>query len=262
MIQALKSKKVSSKFQILVEVAAHQPTIRQKDIARKMDITPQAVSEYVKEMVEEGLIHTDGKKMYVVTREGVNFILTVGKEMQEYLDHINKIVTNISVWAAIAKEDLEEGDKVHLFMENGLLCALKGEVEGMAHANVVIPAKKGEDVGISNISGIIPLDVGKVLICPVPQVQDGGSRKVSPDALREAVKGGDLICAIGIEAYVALRRINVEPQVAYGVKEAAVEAAHRGISPLIVCVEDELPSLLRRLGEEGIGYEILDVKTS
>ncbi|MCW7076530.1 MAG: DUF7839 domain-containing protein [Candidatus Syntropharchaeales archaeon] len=260
MIQALKSKKVSSKFQILVEVAEHQPTIRQKDIAAKMDITPQAVSEYVKEMVEEGLIHTDGKKMYVVTREGVNFVLAVGKEMEEYLDHINNIVTNISVWAAVADEDLREGDQVSLFMEDGILHASKGEREGFAHATVVTSAKAGKDVGISDISGIISLEVGKVTICPIPQVQDGGSKCISSDALRKAVEGADIVCAIGIEAFVALSEIDVTSQINYGVKSVVVEAARRGISPVIVCVESELPSLLKRLGEDAIGYEFVDIK--
>jgi len=260
MIQALKSKKVSSKFQILVEVAEHQPTIRQKDIATKMDITPQAVSEYVKEMIDEGLIHTDGKKMYVITREGVNFVLSVGKEMKEYLDHISNIVTNISVWAAVAAENLAKEDPVHLFMEDGTLYASKGVVEGVATAKVVVSAKKGEDVGVSNINGIIPLETGKIIVCTVPLVQDGGSRSISNDKLRTAVGGSDLICAVGIEAHVALKQIGVEPHIVYGVREVIVEAAKRGISPVLVCVESEIPSLLKRLGEDAIEYEFVDVR--
>ncbi len=260
MIKALKSKKVSSKFQILVEVAEHQPTIRQKDIAQKMNITPQAVSEYVKEMIEEGLIHTDGKKMYVVTQAGINFVLAIGKEMKEYLDHINKIVTNISIWAAIAKVDIKEGDQVALFMEDGILYASKDYKEGMSHATAVTTVKAGDDVGISDILGIVPLKTKKVRICRVPQVQDGGSSRISPNALRKAADEADIVCAIGIEAFVALKKINVEPYITYGVKSVVVEAARRGISPVVVCVESEVPSLLERMNGDRIEYEFLEAE--
>lgn len=46
MIDLLHSKKESTKFQILVEITAHQPNVRQREIAEKVGITPQAVSEY------------------------------------------------------------------------------------------------------------------------------------------------------------------------------------------------------------------------
>lgn len=55
MIELLSSKSGITKFQILIEVAAHQPNVRQKEIAEKIGVTPQAVSEYIKELVAEGL---------------------------------------------------------------------------------------------------------------------------------------------------------------------------------------------------------------
>ena len=49
MAEVLRSKNLATKFQILLEVAANQPNIQQKDIAGKLNITPQAVSGYVKD---------------------------------------------------------------------------------------------------------------------------------------------------------------------------------------------------------------------
>ncbi len=54
----LRSKKESTRFQILVEIAAHQPDVRQKEIADKIGITPQGVSEYIRELVSEGLLYS------------------------------------------------------------------------------------------------------------------------------------------------------------------------------------------------------------
>ncbi len=54
MIKILQTKSGVTKFQVLIEIAAHQPNVRQKEIAAKIGITPQAVSEYIKELVNDG----------------------------------------------------------------------------------------------------------------------------------------------------------------------------------------------------------------
>ncbi|MGB2855833.1 MAG: winged helix-turn-helix transcriptional regulator, partial [Dehalococcoidia bacterium] len=48
MTQLLRSINLATKFQILVEVAANQPDIQQRDIAERLDLSPQAVSDYVR----------------------------------------------------------------------------------------------------------------------------------------------------------------------------------------------------------------------
>ena len=56
MSSVLQSKRESSRFQILVEIAAHQPNLRQKEVAESLGVTPQAISEYIKELVADGLV--------------------------------------------------------------------------------------------------------------------------------------------------------------------------------------------------------------
>ncbi len=45
MAEVLRNKNLLTKFQILVELAANQPNIQQRDIARRLNITPQAITE-------------------------------------------------------------------------------------------------------------------------------------------------------------------------------------------------------------------------
>jgi len=45
-----------------------------------------------------------------------------------------------------------------------------------------------------------------------------------------------------------------------GEKVAAIEAANSGLCPLIVCVDDETSGLIRRLEEENIEYELIDLR--
>jgi len=70
----LQSKRDATKFQILVEVASHQPNVRQSEIAHTLGITPQAVSEYLKELTNQGFVYSDGRVRYKATAKGVEWI--------------------------------------------------------------------------------------------------------------------------------------------------------------------------------------------
>ena len=70
MVDILRNKNLATRFQILVEIAANQPDVRQKYIARKLGITPQAVSDYIKQLLKDGLILAEGRLRYRVSIKG------------------------------------------------------------------------------------------------------------------------------------------------------------------------------------------------
>lgn len=57
----LRNKRDVSRFQILAEIAEHQPAVRQQEIAAMLGVTPQAISEYIRDLVDEGLIKALGR---------------------------------------------------------------------------------------------------------------------------------------------------------------------------------------------------------
>jgi len=254
--QILRNRNLATKFQILVEIAANQPNIQQRDVAKKLDVTPQAVSEHIRELVEEGLLASDGRSKYSVTRKGVDWVLKGLRELQSYCAFVREAVTNITVCAAVADSDLSQGQPVGLKMKDGLLFATDAVGEG-ARGITVTDAQKGQDVGITNIEGIVDLRPGKVTIVKVPGIRGRGSRGVST-RLKKELTGKGLVGTMGIEALTAVRRIGVAAQYVYGVAEAAIEAAHCGLPFLIVCTEEEFPSLLMRLEGEVLEYEVVD----
>jgi putative transcriptional regulator len=259
MANVLQSKRDSSRFQILVEIAAHQPNLRQKEVADKLGVTPQAVSEYIKELVSDGLVETDGRMRYRITKRGVEWLIESAAELKRYARVVmEEIISHVSVWAAIADEPLEEGAAVTLEMRDGLLYA--GHNPGVEAGGITIAsACQGEDVGISDLRGLISLEEGKITVAKVPRVQLGGSRKVDLETLRKLVGRKCAVGALGIEALVALRKSSREPDTFFGSKEAAVEAAYHGVSSVIVSVDEQVPSLLNRLESEGLKYELLDL---
>jgi len=259
-VQILRNKNLATKFQIMVEIAANQPNVQQRDVARRLDISSQAVSEYIKELARDGWLISDGRSRYRVTNVGMNWVLKSYRDLRDYCAMVGQAITNITVCTAIAAHDLSQGQVVGLEMKEGLLYATS-DTTRKARGVAVAAARKGEDVGVSNIEGIVDLVMGKITVLKTPGIQQGGSSRVDLAALKQEVTSRTgLLGAIGIEAIVALRRIGVEPDYKYGVAEAAVEAARSGLPFVIVCSDDDAPHLLSRIREANLDYQLLDLR--
>ena len=261
MVEILRNKNTATRFQILVEIAAIQPNIQQNYIAKRLNVTPQAVSDYVKQLLKDRLITSDGPSRYRISTEGADWILKHLKEAQEYFNSVEKAVSNIKVSAAVATYNLSQGQTVGLVMRKGLLMAtidLSVEAKGIA----VSDAASGDDVGIANIQGIISLERGEVTILKVPSVQRGGSKNVALDQLKNATRGKKPIAFLGIEALTTLKRVGIQPDCIYGAREAVIEAANSGLSPVIVCTDEEIPTLIKMLEEADIKHKLLDLRVS
>jgi len=258
MVEILQSKNSATRFQILVEIASGGPDIQQRRIAIKLGITPQAISEYIRQLIREELVISTGRSRYRVSAKGVNWMLKGMRELRGYLPVVEQAVTNITVCAAVAECDVKKGQAVGLKMKDGLLYAspqADSQARGVAESSV----REGEDLDVSNIEGLVDFARGRVTILQVPVVQKGGSRQVDLKLLRAYAGNHQQLGAIGIEALIALRRVEIEPRYLYGVVEAAVEAARCGLSFVVVCTEDAVSGLIKRLQDEGMTYELMHV---
>ena len=121
---------------------------------------------------------------------------------------------------------------------------------------------RAKTLAVSDLKGLVSLEAGEIVVCKVPRVQSGGSRKINSELLKSKISEGKMVGALGIEALVALRKVDREPDVMFGAKESVVEAAHHGISSVIVGVDEQVPNLLERLESEGLKYELFDLALS
>jgi putative transcriptional regulator len=258
MIEVLRNKNLTTRFQILVEIANAGPTVQQREIAQNLNITPQAVSDYISQLSAEGLLAAEGRARYRVTTQGVNWIIKTLRELGEYNVFIQRAITNLSTCAAIAGDDLKKGQRVGLEMKDGLLYASSRRNQE-ASGTTITSARAGEDVGISGIEGIVPLEVGRVTILRAPGIQLGGSKKVNYEILRERLAKSDFVTALGLEAMAALRKTKADFQ-HYGAVAAAIEAAKSGLKPLVICVDSEAADLIARLEQERIAYQLFDAE--
>jgi putative transcriptional regulator len=234
----LKSKREATRFQILVEIAEHQPSVRQQEIAEKLGITPQAVSEYI--------------------REGVEWVLTNAEALESYAHYVtHDVVQQVSVWTAIAAEDIVKGDVVGVYMDGGYLFAAHRDEAAMGEA--VNDARKGQDLGVAKLSGIIDHREGAIRVCKVPRIQRGGSHEVMQEKVLAAVSGMEYIGAVGLEAVISLRKAGLVPDSFFGSREGIIEAAFHGVNCCMVIVDEEFTGFLKRLESAGLSYEIRDL---
>jgi putative transcriptional regulator len=238
MSDILQNKNSSTRFQILVEIAAKGPAVEQKTIATQLEITPQAVSEYIKQLMADKLVTSEGRSRYRLTSNGVNWMLHQLRDLNNYVELAERAVTDITVNAALALDDIADGQEVGLLMKDGILVAGTG-IDTGARGIATTSASQGEDVGITGIRGIVPLSPGTVFVAAVPGIREGGSSMADIDRLMLLVRSQRHIAAIGIEAYAALKKAGTAPHYFYAVTETIIEAARYGLEVVVVTVTEE-----------------------
>ncbi len=257
----LNDKREITRFQILVQIAENQPAISQTEIADSIGITPQAVSDHMHYLVDEGLVENLARGRYTVTKEGADLILSHAEELDDYLEHVTgDVMGEVFVETAVAREEIDEGDRVSIEMEKGRMYVSRADGDDSPTAVAVTAAEEGEDVGITEFEGLIEMEPGSVTVLQVPSVEDGGSREVETDVVRNETNDADVVFGLGTEAEVTLERSGVEDYIRYGVEEGVVEACLNGVSAVVCVVEDRTGGLTDRLQSEGIEHRL--VRTS
>ncbi|MBC7117934.1 MAG: winged helix-turn-helix transcriptional regulator [Methanobacteriaceae archaeon] len=260
-MKEFKKKGELTRFQILAEIAENQPHIRQRDIAEKLGITVQAVSENIKTLTDQGYIQAgNGRSHYKLTKRGIEKLKREAITLRKYADSVLETMSTYkSTWPAIAKENLKKGEEVELFMEDGILYAKK-RTDGQAHGKVLHNAKKGEDVALTELSGLINLKKGKVTILVLPRISEGGSRAANLQKIKKVYSQGyDRVGIMGTVARAVADKLNLRVDFEFATPEATLAAAKRGLNVLVLAVGRMSKSIARKLERENIEYKIENV---
>ncbi|MFA9517186.1 MarR family transcriptional regulator [Halopenitus sp. H-Gu1] len=254
----LQSKRNATRYQILVEIAERQPAVNQREIADAIGITAQAVSDYLRDLIEQGYVEKHGRGRYEVTKEGVDWLISKTEELRGFITHVSEdVIGQVEIETAIATTDLAEGETVTLTMRDGVLRAMAGDTGG-ATAVAVTDAKTGTDVGITNFEGVVEYELGTVTAVSIPHVRDGGSSAIDPDRIVDLAADHDLIAVAGVEALVAARTADVDPDVRFGTVGAVREAATKGLDVLLLVTTTQLSAHTDELRDGNVSYEVVD----
>ncbi|WP_435195592.1 MarR family transcriptional regulator [Natronomonas sp. EA1] len=256
MVDVLDNKRAATKFRVLAEIAERGPAVNQGEIAEAVGVTSQAVSEYIRELVEEGFVEKEARSRYRVTKEGVDWLFQQAADVRRFADHVTEdVLGSVQEDAAIALAPIEEGEPVSLSIRDGLLHARPGE-SGPATGIATTDAEAGGVVGVTGFAGIIDLAPGSVTVYQLPPIRSGSPD--APDGLTADCGAADLVAAEGVEAVVALREADVEPDVTFAAGDVAADAAGRGLDVVVVVTSDLAGRVTDALRDAGLAYEVAE----
>ena len=257
MVDVLDTKRDATRFRILVEIADRQPAVNQGEIADAVGVTSQAVSEYIRGLVDDGYVEKEARSRYRVTEEGVDWLLQAATEVRRYADYVTEDVLGaLQEDAAIAAADLEPGEAVSLHVVDGLLTA-DPDTSGPATGTTTREATAGQDVGVTGFEGIIDLEPGTVSIVQVPPIREGGSREVDLDQVSTTCADAALVVCAGIEAVVAARRAGATIDTWFAPGPIAADAATHGLDVAIVATVDRMGRITDALRDADVDYAVI-----
>ncbi|MEM0160730.1 MAG: winged helix-turn-helix transcriptional regulator [Thermoplasmata archaeon] len=244
----LREKKELTKMLILIEILHGKKKI--KDLADTIGITIQGVSDYLKQLKNEGYIDSELK----IKKEGFLFISEKTEELRDYISLLLNEVKIINITEAIAGEDIEKNSHVGLFMKKGYIYAYLKDSSSTGTA--LNSAKKGEDLSIGSLSGILSLSMGAIKIFTLPNSYEGGTKKIDKKSIDAVLKyKHDKIGVYGIVPLVTLKKYGINIDFEFGTTRSAIEAAHKGLNTIIFVSRDLLKYVIDDLEDISKGFD-------
>lgn len=264
-MKAFKKRGTLTHFQILSEISKQDPHLKQKDLAKTLGITIQAVSENIKTLTERGYITSkDGRSPYKITQKGIDKVKKDAISLRKYSDSVLETMNHYkTIWPAIAGEDLKKNDVVGLFMDDGILYAHKKEEN--ATGVVLEDAIKDMDVSLTNLTGIIDMSVGHVTVINLPPIKNGGSKNSDFELIRNVYENGarngekiDKVAIAGTVARAVANKLELPIDIEFAAPQSTANAARKGLNVLALCVGEMSKSFTRELENEKIKFNIID----
>lgn len=259
-----------TKFQILSEISKQNPYLRQKHIANNLGITVQAVSENIKNLIDEGFIEArEGRSTYKLTKKGIERVKSNATILKDYSEEVLNVMNHYkTIWPAIATEDFKKGEKVGLKMDDGILYAVRDPQN--ANAYVLEDAKEGEDIGLTSLSGIIDVENGEVVVIRLPTMKNGGSKSADLELISEIYQTGfkrwgrdlkfDRVGIMGTISRSVTNKLDIPVDFEFATIAASESASKRGLNTLVFAVGNMTKSIAKTLEEENIKYTLVDAE--
>ena len=260
----LRDLRETTKLLILLELVKREHS-KLRTLAERFGMTVQGISDYLKTMTTEGLVHNVGG-MHKPTKEGVQFLHDRFSELRRFIESSAKDLAIIDVCWAIAASDIRKGQKVGLIMENGYLKAHPGR-SSSSTGRALFGSKKGQDIAITELDGITRLNPGKIVFGKIPGIGRKGSRGANLSKLKRLMSGEnpDLIAVSGASGRALAGRAGLKPDVEFAPLQASIEAVEKGLSVLYLCTEEHCNEAISHImernanSEDKIAFEVISL---
>lgn len=251
-MKILRDIRLSTKLLILLEITKKE-NIKLKTIAEKIGMSVQGVSEYLKIMSREEIVQNIGGK-YKPTKKGIEFLHKNFLELKNFVDKsINKL-NLIEVCEAIAKNKIKKGEKVGLFMENGILTAYSKK-KSSSFGIAMMDADVDDDLGIKNLKGIVKLTQGNLYIIELPSIKDGGSRNVNIEKIKKNYSKfkPDKIAVLDVVGIAVAKKAKLKYDFEFAPIYSIIDAVKKGLDVIVFGTSESIQNLRTAINEVELG---------
>ncbi len=260
-MKLFRDKSKMTRFLILYKSAVEKPS-RLADLASELNMTEQAISNYVSEIEEDGLMDRSGAS-YRPTSKGMELVREIISQLGTFLKEANQNVDFISTCTAIADEEINEGEKIGLYMKDGFLHAsLK---ESSSTGTALNHAKKEEPLKVGGLEGIIEMGLGKVNLIKTDIT--GNISTEEKEEIKDKIQHSepDRLSIMGEMQYGICNSIGFEPDICFAPVESSMDAVEKGLDVTLLVSDSDLDEVLEKLNsrnkdrdeEYRIKYEVL-----
>jgi len=260
-MRVFRDKSLSTRLLILSEITSgHYSQL--SPIAQKVGITIQAVSDYIKKLREDGLVQNiDGE--YKTTMEGIEFLHREFLELKKFIESKIDGLSIIEKCIAIAGTTIKKGERVGLFMKDGIITVYPKKSSSMGTA--MCDAHKGDDVPITKLEGVMDYTIGKIFFIEIPASLEGGSRIAKTDDMQKLFKKikPDRIGVMDVVAKALLQKMGKKYDFEFAVIESAIEMVQCGLVVTLVGFLDTIREGISKIENfnasalDKINYELI-----
>ena len=255
--QPLRDLKRNTEILILIEVLK-SPSIRMKELADRMRITVQAVSQYISAMKREGMLKKQGGSLRP-TRKGMQIAQEHFTALKDQVDATLRRISVIDRCVAIAGKKLKKSQSVGLIMEDGMLMAYPDR-ESASTGSALEDADEGDDILVGQLEGIVDLDLGRLLIIETPSEGDGGSKVASVQRVGDKVEefSPGLLVAGDATGAALLMKTSGEFFTIHAPVESSMSALSKGVDVVFCGTRDSVDQIIDAVSalKKESGYEI------
>jgi len=238
----------------ILALLLREPGLSRAALARRLDLTVQAVAVQVRDLLETGLLAEDPRLRVAplgVQRLGEDVAL-----LGDATERLRAPLSRFDVLSAVAGSGIRAGQEVGLFMEDGELVAYPGR-DGPSRGVAVGDARARDEVLVQGAQGVVELRPGRIDVVRVPEPTQGGTAAV--DARRLDEPGDALVGAVGTGAAILAARLG-RLDLRFAAAEAALNAAQRGLDVRLYVSGDQVADALRVLEAGGRGPARVEVR--
>lgn len=249
--------KRNTELLILVELL-QSPSIKLKDIASRIGVTVQAVSQYIAAMKKEGLLK-EQKGILRPTRKGMQILQEHFGRIKQDVDFVLRKISVVDRCVAIAGCSVDGGQRVALVMEDGMLLAYSGrESQSMGIARE--SASEGDDVLIGNLEGIVDLELGRLLVMEAPSELDGGSKAANMEIARQRIEefSPGMLAAGDTTGAALLMKASGEMLTIHAPVDSSMSALSKGVDVVFCGTRESIDLIIEAVSKlkSETGYEI------